>query len=143
MANEIIKEFEGLRLEAYQDSVGIWTIGYGNTYYLDGKAVRKGDKITKQEADYLFNHTVDLFASNVRKLVHVQLTSNQFEAIVSLAYNIGIGAFKSSTLLKKLNVNPNDPAIRNEFLKWKMAGGKEIKGLLNRRIKESDLYFKK
>lgn len=143
MAYEIIKEFEGLRLEAYQDSVGIWTIGYGNTYYLDGKSVRKGDKITKQEAEYLFNNTVDLFASNVRKLVHVQLSYNQFEAIVSLAYNIGIGAFKSSTLLKKLNVNPNDPTIRNEFLKWKMAGGKEIKGLLNRRIKESDLYFKK
>lgn len=141
MTYEIIKRFEGLRLNAYQDSVGVWTIGYGNTYYLDNTPVERGDKVTIEEAEFLFDNVVEIFASNVRKLVRVQLTNNQFEAIVSIAYNIGIGAFKSSTLLKKLNVNPNDATIHDEFLKWKNAGGKVVQGLLNRRIAESKLYF--
>lgn len=138
---KLIQQFEGLKLKAYQDSVGIWTIGYGNITYLDGTKVKKGDEITREQADLMFKSTANKFALEVAKLINVCLTQNQFNALVSLAYNIGLGAFKGSTLLKKVNNNPNDKSIANEFLKWKYAGGKVIQGLLNRRIKESDVYF--
>ena len=138
---KLIQQFEGLKLKAYQDSVGIWTIGYGNTTYLDGTKVKKGDEITREQADLMFKQTANKFALEVAKLIDVCLTQNQFNALVSLAYNIGIGAFKGSTLLKKVNNNPNNPTIKDEFLKWKMADGKVIQGLLNRRIKESEVYF--
>ena len=138
---KLIQQFEGLKLKAYQDSVGIWTIGYGNITYLDGTKVKKGDEITREQADLMFKSTANKFALEVAKLINVCLTQNQFNALVSLAYNIGIGAFKGSTLLKKVNNNPNDKSIANEFLKWKYAGGKVIQGLLNRRIKESEVYF--
>lgn len=138
---KLIQQFEGLKLKAYQDSVGIWTIGYGNITYLDGSKVKKGDEITREQADLMFKSTANKFALEVAKLINVCLTQNQFNALVSLAYNIGIGAFKGSTLLKKVNNNPNDKSIANEFLKWKYAGSKVIQGLLNRRIKESEVYF--
>lgn len=138
---KLIQQFEGLKLKAYQDSVGIWTIGYGNITYLDGTKVKKGDEITREQADLMFKQTANKFALEVAKLIDVCLTQNQFNALVSLAYNIGIGAFKGSTLLKKVNNNPSNPTIKDEFLKWKMAGGKVIQGLLNRRIKESEVYF--
>lgn len=138
---KLIQQFEGLKLKAYKDSVGIWTIGYGNITYLDGSKVKKGDKITREQADLIFKATANKFALDVANLIDVCLTQNQFNALVSLAYNIGISAFKGSTLLKKVNVNPNDKSIVNEFLKWKYASGKVIQGLLNRRIKESEVYF--
>lgn len=138
---KLIQQFEGLRLKAYQDSVGIWTIGYGNITYLDGSKVKKGDEITREQADLMFKNTANKFALEVSKLIDVCLTQNQFNALVSLAYNIGIGAFKGSTLLKKVNNNPNDESIADEFKRWKYAGGKVIQGLLNRRIKESEVYF--
>ncbi|AXF52415.1 MAG: endolysin/autolysin [Caudoviricetes sp.] len=138
---KLIQQFEGLKLQAYQDSVGIWTIGYGNISYINGKKVKKGDEITREQADLMFKSITNKFALDVAKLIDVCLTQNQFNALVSLAYNIGIGAFKGSTLLNKVNVNPNDKSIANEFLKWKYAGGKVIQGLLNRRIKESEVYF--
>lgn len=140
---KLIQQFEGLKLKSYQDSVGIWTIGYGNTTYLDGTKVKKGDEITREQADLMFKETANKFALDVSKLINVCLTQNQFNALVSLAYNIGIGAFKGSTLLKFVNNNPNDANIAKEFLKWKFAGKVEIKGLLNRRIKESQIYFSK
>lgn len=138
---KLIQQFEGLRLKAYQDSVGIWTIGYGNITYLDGSKVKKGDEITREQADLMFKNTANKFALEVAKLIDVCLTQNQFNALVSLAYNIGIGAFKGSTLLKKVNNNPNDKSIADEFKRWRYAGGKVIQGLLNRRIKESEVYF--
>src|SRR5690606_15235211 len=115
--------------------------GYGNTTYLDGTKVKKGDEITREQADLIFKQTANKFALDVVKLIDVCLTQNQFNALVSLAYNIGIGSFKGSTLLKKVNNNPNDKSIADEFLRWKYAGGKVIQGLLNRRIKESEVYF--
>lgn len=138
---KLIQQFEGLKLKAYQDSVGIWTIGYGNITYPNGKKVKKGDTITREEAEIMFKNTANNFAIKVRKLIDVSLTQNQFNALVSLAYNIGLGAFEKSTLLKLVNSSPNSPAIKDQFLRWKFAGGKEIKGLLNRRIKESEVYF--
>ena len=138
---KLIQQFEGLKLKAYQDSVGIKTIGYGNITYTNGKKVKKGDTITREEAEIMFKNTANNFAIKVRKLIDVSLTQNQFNALVSLAYNIGLGAFEKSTLLKLVNSSPNSPAIKDQFLRWKFAGGKEIKGLLNRRIKESEVYF--
>lgn len=138
---DLIQSFEGLELKAYKDSVGIWTIGVGNIVYEDGTKVKQGDTITKERARSLFESTACQFAFKVNKVIKKPLTQNQFNALVSLAYNIGLGAFEKSTILKLVNNNPNDANIAKEFLKWKFAGGKEIKGLLNRRIKESSVYF--
>lgn len=140
---KLIQGFEGLKLNAYQDSVGIWTIGYGNITYEDGKKVQKGDKITQEKADSLFKFYADRFAKQVDSAITSKVNQNQFNAIVSLAYNIGIGALQKSTLLKKVNANPNDESIKNEFMKWVNAGGKKIQGLVNRRTKESEIYFRK
>ncbi len=138
----LIKKFEQCRLKAYSDSVGVPTIGWGNTFYQDGTKVKLGDKITQQQADSLFNVTVSNFADKVSQYVASQLTQNQFDALVSFTYNVGVGNFKKSTLLFKININPNDLSIAKEFLRWNKAGGKVLKGLTIRRRKESELYFK-
>ena len=140
----LMKEFEGLRLEAYQDSVGVWTIGYGNTYYEDGTRVKKGDRISKIRSLDLYTNIVNVFADQVRKsLTNPERVSDaQFSAMVSLAYNIGINAFRTSTLLRKVNANPCDPTIPSEFLRWNKAGGKVLAGLTRRRQAEADLYSK-
>ncbi len=138
---DLIKKFEGLKLIAYQDSVGILTIGYGNITYEDFSKVKKGDKISQQRADEVFQFFANRFAKQVDAVITANVTQNQFNAVVSLAYNIGIGAFSKSTLLKKLNKNPNDSTIKDEFLKWVNAGGRKIQGLVNRRTEESKIYF--
>ena len=129
-------------MTAYRDSVGKWTIGYGNTFYENGAVVKQGDKITQERADSLFRMIVDKFADQVRNaLINPNRVSDaQFSAMVSLAYNIGIGAFKGSTLLRKANDNPCDPTIPDEFLRWNKAGGKVLAGLTRRRKAEADLY---
>lgn len=141
-AIELIKKFEGCKLNAYKDSVGIPTIGYGNTYYENGVKVKMGDVITIQRAEELLKNTLDKFSANVEKLIKTTVTENQFGALVSLAYNIGIGNLTNSTLLKKVNANASDTSIRGEFLKWNKAGGTVLTGLTNRRALEADLYFK-
>lgn len=139
----LITEFEGLSLKPYLDSVKIPTIGYGNTYYNDGRRVTLLDKpITQPEAFELFKTIADRFSLRVNKLVKTSVNQNQFNSLVSLAYNIGTGNFESSTLLKKVNINPNDITIAFEFKKWNKAGGKVLNGLTNRRLKESNIYFK-
>jgi lysozyme len=118
------------------------TIGYGSTFYENNKKVLMSDPpITKQRADELLQISADRFARKVINLVKKPITQNQLNALTSFAYNLGSGALASSTLLKKINVNPNDVTIRNEFLRWNKANGVELKGLTNRRIKEADLYF--
>jgi lysozyme len=139
---QLICEFEGLRLKPYLCSAKISTIGYGNTYYPDGKRVTLLDKeITKEYAFEIFKVIADKFARRVLSMVKKPLTQNQFNALVSFAYNVGTGAFSTSTLLKKVNANPNDLTIRNEFARWIRANGKIVNGLVNRRKKESDVYF--
>lgn len=138
---DLIKSFEGCKLVAYQCSAMRWTIGYGNTFFEDGTAVKPGDRITQAKADQLFELIVANFADKVAKEIKTILTDNQFAAIVSLSYNIGIGNLQKSTLLKKVNFNPNDPTIRAEFAKWNKAGGKVLAGLTRRRETESKLYF--
>jgi lysozyme len=135
---DLIKQFEGLRLKAYQDSVGVWTIGYGTTMYPDGTRVKKGDVITIQQADEYLTKDVQRRAAAVGT-IHVN--QNQFDAIISFCYNLGLGAWAKSTLRKKIIQDRNDPTIRDEFMKWVNAGGKKLPGLVKRRKQEADLYF--
>jgi len=141
---DLIKSFEGLSLKPYKCSAGIATIGFGNTYYENNVKVQMSDAvITKQRAEDLLKLNADRFAVKVSNIVHKPITQNQFNSLVSFAYNLGSGALASSTLLKLVNINPNDAMIAKEFLRWNKAGGKPIQGLTNRRIKESALYFTK
>lgn len=138
---KLIQSFEGVKLKSYLDSASIWTIGVGNTKYIDGRKVGANEQITKDHADNLFKHYADAFARDVDFYVKSNVNQNQFNALVSFAYNVGITAFKGSTLLKRVNINPNDVSINKEFLRWNRAGGRVVNGLTNRRIKESSLYF--
>jgi lysozyme len=138
----LITEFEGFSAKPYLCPAKIPTIGFGNTYYPDGKRVSMLDKeITKVQAFEMFKHIADRFASRVSKLVTSPLNQNQFNALVSLAYNIGIAAFTNSTLLKKVNINHNDKSIELEFKKWNKVNKKEVAGLTRRRNYEADIYF--
>lgn len=136
----LIKKFEGCVLHAYKDAVGIWTIGYGATYYEDGSPVKEGDTISQQRAEDLLKRHVDAFAAKVDAVTN-PVEQNKFDALVSFAYNVGVGAYRKSTLLKKVNANPDDEDIRDEFMKWNKAGGRVLSGLTNRRKKEADHYF--
>ena len=140
-AINLIKESEGCRLKAYKCSAGVDTIGYGNTFYPDGTKVKIGDTITQQRAEELLLFILEGFLSGINKVVKVKLNDNQIGAIVCFVYNIGIGNFTKSTLLKKLNQNPNDPTIKDEFMKWNKVNKVVLKGLEVRRSKEALLYF--
>lgn len=137
----LIRKYEGCRLKAYQCSAMKWTIGWGNTFYEDGSKVQMGDTITQERADRLFVILLDQFAEQLRPLIKQPLNDNQFGALLSFAYNAGIGAFSRSTLRKVVNANPNSTVIRLEFMKWNKAGGKVLLGLTRRRQAEADLYF--
>ena len=137
----IIKKFEGLRLTSYLCPAGAWTIGYGSTFYENGSKVQEGEKITIDRADGLLINTVHLFEKSVKGLVKSSINENQLGALTSFAFNLGVGNFKASTLLKKVNKNPSDPMIRDEFMKWNKAGGKVLNGLTMRRGAEASLYF--
>lgn len=142
----LIKSFEGLRLNAYVDPATGGepiTIGYGTTIYNGVQKVKLGDKITEPQAEAFLQYDLNKFAEKVRPLITKSLSDNQFGAIVSFTYNVGIGNLKSSTLLKKVNVSPNDISIVTEFAKWNKAAGKVMAGLTRRRTAESNLYFKK
>jgi lysozyme len=139
---DLIKLFEGCKLKAYQCSAMKWTIGYGNTFYEDGKPVMQGNVITQEKAEQLFELIASDFAGKVAKLVPTHITPNQFGALVSFAYNCGIANLQKSTLLKRVISNHNDGTIKDEFLKWNKAGGKVLAGLTRRREAESNLYFK-
>lgn len=139
---ELMHKFEGLVLKAYLCPAKVWTIGYGNTFYEDGTKVKQGDLITEQRANELFTNIVnERFANKVKSLLNIELNENQFSALVSLSYNIGIANFSKSTLLKRVNANPIDKDIKYQFSRWNKAGGKVMRGLTNRRNAETKLYF--
>jgi lysozyme len=141
---ELIKRFEGYSDRPYKCPAGISTIGYGNTYYPNGTKVKITDKqITREYANEILAHTADEFAEDVLKLVKSKINVNQLNALTSFAYNVGVSNLAKSTLLKLVNINPNDANIAKEFLKWNKAAGKVLNGLTNRRIAESALYFTK
>lgn len=132
----LIKLFEGLRLKAYLCPAGKWTIGYGTT-----TGVREGDVITKEEAEDRLDLSLQLYEAAVEKAVNVPIRGFQFDALVSFAYNVGIKAFKGSTLLKKLNAG-DDHGAAEEFLRWKYIKGQVSNGLLRRRKAERELFLK-
>lgn len=137
---DLIKRFEGCKLKAYKCPAGVWTIGYGNTFYEDGTKVKEGDVITQERAEELFDIIISDFVRMTDALVKSDVTENNFAAIVSFTFNVGTGNLKKSTLLKKVNANPKDPSIRAEFMKWTRANNVVLKGLVRRREAEAKLY---
>lgn len=139
---DLIKKYESFRNNPYLCPAGIPTIGYGATYYPDGTKVTLKDKpITIKEAEELLKVTVIKFEDGVTDMVKKPINQNQFDALVSFAYNLGVKALKGSTLMKKVNKNPSDESIKTEFGKWVNANGKKLKGLVKRRNEEAYLYF--
>lgn len=157
IAASICKEFEGLKLEAYLCPAGRWTIGYGSTFYEDGKPVKKGDKITNSRAEALLLNTLNSFWAQIAPIIIGKANEQQCAALLDFAFNVGpdidadtiVEGLGDSTLLKKVNADPNDPFIRAEFMKWNKAknpktGAYEVlPGLTRRRAKEADVYFSK
>lgn len=134
---ELIKKYEGCRLLAYKCPAGVWTIGYGHT-----ADVKSGMAITKYDAERLLLQDLKRFEEGVEALVKVPLTSNQFSALVSFAFNCGLSALRSSTLLKKLNVGDLNGAAR-EILRWDKVNKKPVEGLTKRRKEEQKLFLTK
>ena len=137
----LICGFEGKRLNAYDDGVGVWTIGFGTTIYPNGIKVKKGDTCTEFQAKQYMQNDLQKFERTVNSAVKVELTQHQYDALVSLAYNIGAGAFSKSTLVKKLNAGDIRGAS-DQFDVWVNAGGKRMQGLVNRRAKEKEVFLK-
>lgn len=130
----LIERFEGRKLSAYQDGGGVWTIGVGHT-----RGVTRGQVATEAQVDAWFAQDIASTVAGVRAAVKTPLNQNQFDALVSLAFNIGVGAFTESTLLRKLNAGDYQGA-QLQFLRWNMDNGKFVQGLANRRRAEADLF---
>jgi lysozyme len=140
---ELIKKFEGFSSKPYLCPAKVVTIGYGNTFYANGEKVKLTDApINELQAVELLKQTLGQYEKAVDSYCVDSLTQNQFDALVDFAYNCGNGNLKSSTLLKKVNANPNDITIGLEFAKWNKGGGKILNGLVKRRAAESELYFR-
>ena len=130
----MIKHFESCKLTAYQDSVGVWTIGWGHT-----AGVKKGDNWTQDEADDILLNDLEKFEGYVNQYVKVPLTQNQFDALVSWTFNLGPGNLKSSTMLTKLN-EKNYDKVPSQMKRWNKAGGKVLRGLERRRNAEAAMF---
>ena len=142
-ALNLIKQFEGLKLTSYPDSGGIYTIGFGNTINKDtGQAIKQGDKIDLATAERWLKIDVAEREKKIKALIQVPINENMKAALVSLAYNIGTGAFASSTLLRLLNSGADKKLVADQFLRWNKVQGKEVKGLTNRRKLEQELFLK-
>jgi lysozyme len=132
---DLVKSFEGLKLRAYLCPAKVWTIGFGST----GPHVTPGKVITEAQANDLLQDDLDRFEKAVTRLVTVPLTQNQYDALVSFAFNVGISALERSTLLKRVNAKLFDQA-KAEFAKWNRAGGRPLAGLTRRRAAEAALF---
>lgn len=141
-AIKLLEEFEGLRLKAYRDPVGIATIGLGTTVYPNGQKVKMGDVCTKEQAyDYALHDIQTERIPTIQKVVKVPLNNNELCALISLCYNIGNGALAKSSLVRKLNQGLPKVDVADEFLKWNRAGGKVLAGLTRRRKAERELFL--
>lgn len=139
---EIVKKYEGCKLTPYICPSGVPTIGYGATFYEDYRPVSMKDPaITQEEAEKLLRFHLELFGADVDLLIKPALNDNQLAALISLTHNIGITEFSTSTILRKVNANPVDPSIRDEFRRWNKSNGNVLPGLCRRRKEEGDLYF--
>lgn len=141
-AIRLIKKYEGFRADSYLCPASIATIGFGSTMWSDGKKVKLGQRISMEEADKLLMWEL---TNKTKALPKLSVNQNMLDSIISFVYNLGLGAFTKSTLYKKINANPFDPTIRDEFMKWTKArvNGelKTLPGLVKRRKEEADLYF--
>ena len=136
-----ISSFEGFRTNVYQDSKGVWTIGFGSTYDLNGKPITAQTlPVTREVALKMLLAHLKGVESFMQKTVAILLNQNEYDAICSFIYNVGSGNFQKSTLLKKLNLSDRAGAA-NEFIKWNKSGGKIIAGLTRRRIAEKELFL--
>ena len=133
---EKLKEFEGFRRDAYRDAAGVLTIGYGHT----GKDVREGDRLTMYGAEQLLMIDLKEHEAAVRRL-NVARTQGQFDALVSFAFNLGIGRLQRSTLLKVIRAGGSKSQIQREFKRWVFGGGKQLPGLVKRREWEARRFF--
>ena len=134
---DLVKKFEGCKLEAYQCAAGVWTIGYGST-----KGVKEGDTLTQKEADNLLLHEMQEYESYIKELVKVPLKQNQFDALVSWVFNLGPANLKASTMLKFLNAGDYH-LIPSQIKRWNKAGGKVLEGLIRRREAEALMFENK
>ena len=132
---EKLKSFEGCRLQAYQDAAKVWTIGYGHT-----KGVKKGDNITQEKAEEYLREDVEEVEGQILAL-NLNLTQPQFDALVSFVYNVGIGAFKESTLLRFIREGRSENEIKKQFRSWVYSNGRTLPGLVMRREWESIRFF--
>lgn len=139
-----IKRSEGLELKAYKRKGDVWTIGYGSTYYEDNSRIKEGDVITAERAESLLKLKVEKeYLPQLKRLVKVPLNDAQMSAMLSLIYNIGAGNLRKSKLLILVNNNPNDLAIKAQWLITNIRLGSQFeKGLRSRRKREVELYFK-
>lgn len=137
---DFIKSNEGLELESYPDSGGVWTVGYGTTK-INGYPVQPKLQITKQQAEEYLKSDLKKFVNDLNELIKVQLNQNQFDSLCSFIYNIGATRFSKSTLLKKLNQNDLFGASQ-EFMRWIFIKGKPSNGLIKRRQREKELFLK-
>lgn len=139
---DLIKRFEGFRSKPYLCPAGVPTIGYGSTYYQNGVKVKLTDPaISEEAAEQLLKVNLVHYERGVDSMTKDHINQTQFDALVSFAYNVGLVNYKNSTLLKRVNADPNDPDIEKQFMRWVRAGGKVIKGLIVRRNAEAALYF--
>jgi lysozyme len=129
-------------LTAYKCPAGVWTIGIGTTVYPNGQRVKEGDIISEQQAYEFLRFDLSHTQQMVDSYTTDAISQSQFDSLVSFAYNAGLSALKTSTLLKKVNANPNDPSIKAQFERWVYGGGKVLPGLVRRRKAEAWLYFK-
>lgn len=137
----LIKGFEGKRLVAYDDGVGVWTIGYGTIKYPNGIRVKKGDTCTELQAETYLKSDLVKFENAINRLVKVPVNQNQFDALASFTYNLGETNLSKSTLLRKLNAKDYKGAA-DQFLVWNKAGGRVLTGLVRRREAERNLFLK-
>lgn len=137
----LIREFEGFRGRAYRDAVGIWTIGFGHTAMAGAPEVSQGMEISQAEAEKILAHDVDGFARGVARLVSAPLNNNEFSALVSFAYNVGLGNFAASSVLKAVNAGEPE-AVPRRLQLWVKAGGRVLPGLVKRRAAEAALFLK-
>mgnify|MGYP003607037805 CR=1 FL=1 len=139
---DLIKKYEGFRSKPYLCPAKVPTIGYGATYYPNGQKVKLSDSaIDEKHATLLLEAMLVPYEKAVDSFCCDDINQNQFDALVSFAYNVGISALKNSTLLKKVNTNPKDKTIAAQFARWNKGGGKVLTGLVKRRAEEAKLYF--
>lgn len=140
--SNIIKRFEGNKLTAYQDTGGVWTIGFGSIYHYDkNRPVQQGDVITMQQAENWLNREISEKKRAIEQLLRVPQNAKQIAALTSFAYNVGVNAFKNSTMLRLINSGADKNTVAAQFDRWVFDNGQRITGLVNRRKAEKRLYL--